>query len=125
MIDMLTMWFWAYVIGVGLAAVITLFAIVVLIRAIMQTQERESAQTLPRSTSARSERCSSPSGSESRPPSRTPATGEPATVRVTAAEDGKVTVIVEAVPGSPVKVTPPPNVDVIYQYKVPDSHTLH
>ncbi|MFO8003388.1 hypothetical protein [Thioalkalivibrio sp.] len=44
MIDMITMWFWAYVIGVGLAAVITVFAIVVLIRAVMQTQERESAQ---------------------------------------------------------------------------------
>ena len=54
-----------------------------------------------------------------------PETGEPVTVRVTAAEDGKVTVIVEAVPGSPVKVTAPLNADVIYQYKVPDSHMLH
>ena len=54
-----------------------------------------------------------------------PETGEPVTVRVTAAEDGKVTVIFEAVPGSPVKVTAPPNADVIYQYKVPDSHRVH
>ena len=44
MTDMLTMWFWAYVIGVFLAAVITFFAIVVVVRAIMQTQERGSAQ---------------------------------------------------------------------------------
>ena len=54
-----------------------------------------------------------------------PETGEPVTVRVTAAEDGKVTVIVEAVPGSPVKVTAPPNAYVVYEYKAPDSHKLH
>ena len=54
-----------------------------------------------------------------------PETGEPVTVRVTAAEDGKVTVIVEAVPGSPVKVTAPRDADVVYQYKVPDAHMLH
>ena len=44
MTDMLTMWFWAYVIGVFLAAVITFFAIVVVVRAIMQPQERGSTQ---------------------------------------------------------------------------------
>ena len=54
-----------------------------------------------------------------------PETGEPVTVRVTAAEDGKTTVIVEAVPGSPVKVTAPRDADVVYQYKVPDAHKLH
>jgi hypothetical protein len=54
-----------------------------------------------------------------------PETGEPVTVRVTAAEDGKVTVIVEAVPGSPVKVTAPRDADVVYQYKIPDSHAIH
>jgi len=54
-----------------------------------------------------------------------PETGEAVTVRVTAAEDGKVIVIVEAVPGSAVKVSAPPNADVVYQYKVPDSHMLH
>ena len=54
-----------------------------------------------------------------------PETGEPVTVRVTAAEDGKVPVIVEALPGSPVKVTAPRDADVVYQYKVPDSHRLH
>jgi phosphotransferase system glucose/maltose/N-acetylglucosamine-specific IIC component len=47
MIDMLTMWFWAYVIGVFLAAVITLFAIVVLIRAIMQPQEKAKQEESP------------------------------------------------------------------------------
>ena len=54
-----------------------------------------------------------------------PETGEPVTVRVTAAEDGKVTVMVEAVPGSPVKVTAPQDADVVYQYKIPDSHAIH
>jgi len=54
-----------------------------------------------------------------------PETGEPVTVRVTAAEDGKVTVIVEAVPGSPVKVTAPPNADVVYEYRAPGAHKLH
>ncbi len=54
-----------------------------------------------------------------------PKTGEPVTVRVTAAEDGKVIVIVEAVPGSPVKVSAPRDADVVYQYKVPDSHAIH
>ena len=54
-----------------------------------------------------------------------PETGEPVTVRVTAAEDGKVTVIVEAAPGSPVKVSAPPNADVIYQYKIPGFHAIH
>ena len=54
-----------------------------------------------------------------------PETGEPVTVRVTAAEDGRLTVIVEAVTGSPVKVSAPPNADVVYEYKVPDSHILH
>ncbi len=47
MIDMLTMWFWAYVIGVGLAAVITLFAFVVLIRAILQPQEKAKRDESP------------------------------------------------------------------------------
>jgi len=46
MIDMFTMWFWAYVIGVGLAAVITLFAIVVVIRAIMLPQKPEQEESL-------------------------------------------------------------------------------
>ena len=41
MVDMLTMWFWAYVIGVFLSAAITLVAIVVVIRAVMQPQERD------------------------------------------------------------------------------------
>ena len=54
-----------------------------------------------------------------------PETGEPVTVRLTAGDEGGLIVIVEAVPGSPVKVTAPPNADVIYQYKVPDSHRLH
>jgi hypothetical protein len=53
-----------------------------------------------------------------------PETGEPVTVRVTAGDDGRLTIIVEAVPGSAVKVTAPPNADVVYQYKVPDSHRL-
>ena len=54
-----------------------------------------------------------------------PETGEPVTVRVTAGQDGKVTVIVEAVPGSPVKVSAPPNADVVYEYKIPGSHAIH
>lgn len=54
-----------------------------------------------------------------------PETGEPVTVRLTAAEDGKVTVIVEALAGSTVKVTAPPDADVIYEYKVPGSHAIH
>ena len=54
-----------------------------------------------------------------------PETGEPVTVRVTTAEDGKTTVIVEAVPGSSVKVSAPPNADVVYQYKAPDPQKLH
>ena len=54
-----------------------------------------------------------------------PETGEPVTVRATAGDDGRLTIIVEAVPGSGVKVTAPPNADVVYQYKVPDSHRLH
>jgi len=45
---MLTMWFWAYVIGVGLGAVLTLFAIVVLIRAILlQPQEKSKREESP------------------------------------------------------------------------------
>ena len=54
-----------------------------------------------------------------------PETGEPVTVRLTAGEDGRLTVIVEALPGSPVKVTAPPDADVVYQYKIPDSHAIH
>ena len=54
-----------------------------------------------------------------------PETGEPVTVRLTAGDDGRLTLIVEAVPGSTVKVTAPPDADVVYQYKVPDSHKLH
>lgn len=56
---------------------------------------------------------------------RNPETGEPVTVRVTAAEDGKVTVIVEAVPESPVKVTAPPNADVVYHHKATHPSTIH
>jgi len=47
MVDMLTMWFWAYVIGVFLAAAITLFAILVVIRGIMQRQKQDQDQKSP------------------------------------------------------------------------------
>lgn len=54
-----------------------------------------------------------------------PETGEPVAVRLTADDDGRLTVIVEAAPGSPVKVSAPPNADVIYQYKIPGFHAIH
>ena len=54
-----------------------------------------------------------------------PETGEPVTVRATAGDDGRLTIIVETVPGSTVKVTAPPNADVVYQCKTLDSNILH
>jgi len=54
-----------------------------------------------------------------------PETGEPVTVRVTAGEEGRLTVIVEAVPGSNVKLTAPINADVVYEYKAADARRLH
>jgi len=54
-----------------------------------------------------------------------PETGEPVTVRVVAGEEGRLTIIVEALPGSTVELTAPPGADVVYEYKVPDAHKLH
>ena len=54
-----------------------------------------------------------------------PETGEPVTVRAAAGDEGRLILIVEAVPGSAVKVTAPPSADVVYQYKVLDSHRVH
>ena len=54
-----------------------------------------------------------------------PETGEPVTMRLTAGDGGRLTLIVEAPPGTAVKLTGPPHVDVVYRYKVPDSDRLH
>ena len=54
-----------------------------------------------------------------------PETGEPVTVRVVAGEEGRLTVIVEALPGSTVQLTAPANAEVVYEYKVPAPHKLH
>ena len=54
-----------------------------------------------------------------------PETGEPVTVRVVAGEEGRLTVIVEAMPGSTVQLTAPANADVVYEYKVPDPNKVH
>ena len=54
-----------------------------------------------------------------------PETGEPVTVRVVAGEEGRLTIFVEALPGSTVQLTAPANADVVYEYKAPDAHKLH
>jgi hypothetical protein len=46
-------------------------------------------------------------------------------MRLTAGDDGRLTLIVEAPPGTAVKLTGPPDVDVVYRDKAPDSHKLH
>ena len=54
-----------------------------------------------------------------------PETGEPVTVRVVAGEEGRLSVIVEALPGSTVQLTAPANADVVYEYRAPDAHKMH
>jgi len=54
-----------------------------------------------------------------------PETGEPVRVCVVAGEEGRLTVIVEALPGSTVQLTAPANADVVYEYKAPDARKLH
>jgi len=54
-----------------------------------------------------------------------PETGEPVTVRLVSGEEGRLTVIVEALPGSTVQLTASANADVVYRYKAPDAHKLH